>query len=759
MLVIRLITIFAFALLVAEPLYVLIGYLRKRGDREKKITFLRNFKMGKCVIVYITAVPLYFIGHLYSGMNILDSFFVAVSKIIGLVVLGYDTSSVAELMGDYPFYSLTIYFCYFLVFVNALMFTVSITHQYIASAFNAMRPFVGGERKLFIFGNNPRSLMIYSSEGSKRKLVIDELDRDAKEKLYLEGVAYRAVNDSNAYIDLLIRAAIKKASEHVIVINTENDEKNIAICRAIAERIAACPEAQRDRLYHRVKVFVFGDRSYEAIYEDIVRDGFGCIHYVNKHRAIATDFVDKYPLTAFMDERHIDYKTSLIRQGVNINVLMIGFGKTNQQILMTSIANNQFIEAGSPDPKIKPVNYYLIDREDKKSDKSLNHNYYRFELEMKNAREEAYLPMPEKPAGVESIVCDVNDKAFYDNLRRIALGGALDVNAVVIAYGSDLENMDMAKKLLEKKREWGASNMTVFVKVGGLCKNETVLDEDGCFFIGNEAQTVYNIERIVDDKLYNMAKMRNEAYDLEYSIRHDRSFRLTEKSIGENAEASRRGWYMKKSEMERESSLYCCLSLRSKLHLMGLDYCRSDDRRYSALGELSNEKYLEIYAPDDKPITGNYGVSALGKDIVSYTLDFKRTRRRNMAIHEHLRWNSFMISKGMVPADKRTILNERVPNKNGELKYTNGKNYALRRHGNLTTFEGLVEFRKMIARREGGPEEEFDVIMYDYQLLDDAHWLLSRNGYKIVKKAELDAARKNGKNAAQPIRIATPLGK
>jgi hypothetical protein len=56
----------------------------------------------------------------------------------------------------------------------------------------------------------------------------------------------------------------------------------------------------------------------------------------------------------------------------------------------------------------------------------------------------------------------------------------------------------------------------------------------------------------------------------------------------------------------------------------------------------------------------------------------------------------------------------------------------MRLHGNLTTFEGLVEYRRMIAARDGVSEESADVIKYDYQLMDDAYWLLSQNGYSIV---------------------------
>ena len=34
-------------------------------------------------------------------------------------------------------------------------------------------------------------------------------------------------------------------------------------------------------------------------------------------------------------------------------------------------------------------------------------------------------------------------------------------------------------------------------------------------------------------------------------------------------------------------------------------------------------------------------------------------------------------------------------------------------------------------------EEQADVIKYDYQLMDDAYWLLSKTGYKIIEKQEI----------------------
>ena len=93
-----------------------------------------------------------------------------------------------------------------------------------------------------------------------------------------------------------------------------------------------------------------------------------------------------------------------------------------------------------------------------------------------------------------------------------------------------------------------------------------------------------------------------------------------------------------------------------------------------------------------------------------------------------------MISCGTIPATKKAIEKETTTNEKGETKYTNGKNYQMRRHGNLTTFLGLVQFRQIVAKRKGCDEASCDVIKYDYQIMDNAHWLLTKHGYQIFKK-------------------------
>lgn len=724
-------TVICLALLLGEALYVVVNACSKK--RHERIEFLRSFKKGKCAVIFITAIPLYVVGHMYAGEGFLNSFFKAINKIINLVVLKYDVSSIEGLMNESQIYTVTIYVCFVLVMLNALIFTLSLTSQHIWCFFASLFAYFTRKEKLYIFGNNEENVSIYKSDKKRNKVIIDSLTEKEREALYMDKIVYMAtpsLKDSIAHIFDEIKKFERKI---VLVINTGDDEKNINLCREIILNIDSLSEKDEERMFQELKVFVFGDPRYEAIYEDVVSSGFGCIHIVNKYQKIAVDFIDKYPLTQFMDERQIDYSTSLIKEGVDINVLLIGFGKTNQQIFLTSVANNQFLTSKGDTPCLKRVKYMIFDKDNSENNKNLNHSYYRYENEMASVNPDDYLPLPELPAEPHYFKLDINDKNFYKQIKEIVTENENDASYIIIAFGTDLENIDMAQKLVEKRQEWGLDRLVIFVKVRNYHKEETLLEQDNCFFIGNEFDTVFDIENILGDKLFQMAKMRNALYDLEYDITHNKELEVTPEYVAENEKRAEHKWYKEKTQLERDSSLYCCLSLRSKLHLMGLDYCPKDDERS---GIETNEEYLKIYATKkDMPILDKYEATVQGKPIVYYPLELKKSRRWNMAYHEHMRWNSFMISKGLVPSTLEQIKNETYfDEKKGKIKHSNGKSYRLRRHGNITTFDGLVTFRQIISNRDKTDEREEDVIKYDYQLLDDAFYLLDRNQFKIIKR-------------------------
>jgi len=721
------ITAICLILLTLEVVYVIINTIIKK--RPERIAFIRSFKKGKCAAIFLISIPLFFLGYLYSGTNVFESVLSAITHVAGLVVLKFNLDDIPELLNANLFYKITVYYCCVLVTINAVLFAISLTGQRLWQWGQYLKTKFTSKDKLYIFGYNKGSISIYKSDKARNCVIVDKISGADCADMYFNKISFINCRKFDDVVEDIFKSISRKDNKITVVINTEDDEKNIELGRLFNEKIKQAEDPIKARLFENLDIHIFGDPRYEAIYEKLVSNSFGCVHYKNKYRMIAMGFIDKYPLTKFMDERHIDYATSLLRPNVDVNVCMIGFGKPNRQIFLTSVANNQFITAAKNGVKLKQVNYHIFDKTYAENSKCLNHSYYRFRNECAEPSPEDYLPLPELPAREEYYHVDINDPAFYNKLREILTAKSSDANFVIVSFESDLENIDMAQKLVAKSREWGIENLTIFVRVKTTHDYGSLFDNMRVFPIGNENESVYNISEITSDDIFKMAQMRNEVYDLEYKITSDKNFVMSEAAILENRAQANKNWFVTKSQLERESSLYSCLSLQSKLNMMGLEYCKSDANDLPALTE---EEYLSIYAGADMPDVRSYGLEVDGKKVVKYTLDFPDSRRKNLAILEHLRWNSFMISKGMVPASKEQILNEKQE-KNGKIKNTNGKNYSLRRHGNLTTFDGLVAFRKMVAEREGGNEADFDVIKYDYQLLDDAFWLLTKNGFKIVK--------------------------
>lgn len=785
-------SILCIALLLAITAGCLMSIFQKNG--KSAVDFIRQFKKGNCIVVYLSAIPIYWIGYVYAGNHIILSLVSAVKNAVNLVAWKYDLSVISALMRDNVFYAFAVLFCYALAASNTVLFIVSILHQNIWEWCQARAWEISRKEKLLLVGNNEENLRIYSSQKEineaykkmkfkekkdstlkiKAPMILDEFSSDEKTAFYAERVNFTSQKRGNLSsngkesdkgnllakqsgvekycLSVLKKSLKKRQGKCIIVVNMKDDADNISLCRAIIDCISEfLKENEKTEsvvsILERIRIYVFGNPEYETIYDTISDLSKGSIRYVNKYRQISMDFIDKYPLTQFMTDAQIDYESSLISPDVDVNVALIGFGKTNRQLFLTSVTNNQFLTEIDGKMAIKPVHYYAFDNRNPKNDKNFNHSYRRFENEFKaeieiqkaSPEKSPYLPLPDLPSDVHYEHLDINDGEFYTRIKRI-LSGSKKFNYVIIAFGSDLENIDMAHKMVEKKQEWGLSDTYIFVKVRDNKHKYKIFSEKKAFVIGNECESVYHIDFIDDDRILTMAKMRNRIYDLEAEIEKRRkdveSLKIENKderdkalsdavnkidTAGVYSEADYK-WYVKKEEIERESNIYACLSLRSKLHLMGLDYCHKNEKP-NAL-PLDNDAYLSLYAQTDMPEFYE-DVLADGKKIVKYNLNFRESRRKTMAIHEHMRWNSYMLTKGLVPASKEMILND---------KDKNGKNYVLRHHGNITSFDGLVEYRQMLARRDGESEENYEKIKYDYQLLDDAHWLLGRNNYKIIKK-------------------------
>lgn len=694
-------------------------------DRSGRITFIKGFKKGKGFLVYLAAYPLCFFAEYYETQNIGHSLFSAINDALSLIVVKFDFST--SLYTVNPYFHAAILFCLTLVAINSFMLTASVLYQRVANGLKVKFFGFGKDDKCIIIGNDATNKMIYNS-CPRKKIIVGVFPKSVCDDLFVEKIAYKSFADDNTlykWLNKKIGRLIKKYSSTNkklnVIVNQSDEKTNLGVCA----RFISFINGKDELLVDNVDVYVFGDREYENIYAVYEKKSRGCLHYVNAQRQIAINLIDEYPLTRFMNEKQIDYKTSLLRPEADINVIMVGFGKVNQQLFTTSVSNNQFLTTDENDNIVlKPVKYYLFDKKKSGYHKNLNHSFFRYSHGFfadgkPKIDTDKYLPLPPAPAMYRYYETDVNSPEFYDKMKSALSIGDVSKNYVIVALGNDYQNADIANKLVAKIREWELKNVMIFVRIRdrltyektGLC-----LSPDICVPFGNEKDAVYDYCTVTREKFTEMAITRNFCYDIEHDMKH----------FSVNAEEkfrSRMAWHIKRSTIEKESNVYACLSLRQKLNLMGLDCVPSTD---SKIG-IGYDEFIDLYAADDRPnvVISNDGISS-----VRYNLEYKDSRRKNLAILEHYRWNAFMIVNGFIPASLAVIKTEKDPVTG---KFTNGKNYEIRRHGNLTTFDGLSKFREIISERDGIPETEADVIKYDYQLLDGAWQLLQTCGYKIVK--------------------------
>ncbi len=735
MLVYTIASLLCMCIMAGTFLYVLAKIILLK--RTEKIVFIRDFKKGKVAIVYVVALSLYFLANLYEKKTALYAFSQAFESAVELLAFKVDVENTAALASALPIFNVTLYICHALVFVNGLMFVVSLCNESIWTVFHHAKFHISKKSKCVVVGNNVESEIIYRTCTENNVCIADNLDKEEKTELYLRGFKHRAYVRSGQLIDWVVKESRRMAKLHknarkhlyekknrlVLIINTGDDKENLVLCGKLVEKIRNNPS-----LVGFLEVYAYADSQNADVYGEYEKESLGCLRQVNKYALSAIEFIDKYPLTEYMDKRHIDYATSCLQKGVEINVSFIGFGKRNRKLFLSMVANNQFI---AKDEKgqvcVQPVNYHLFDKDVTEENTHINHNYarYRHNFTEKTVDSTAYLPLPELPAKEFYHHLDVNSIDFYDEIKQVINPDDKAINYIIVSIGDDLTTADLGNKLQAKVKEWNFNNVYFFVNI----EDKRISDDlralikgDKLKLFGDKFSSEYNYLQITREKFAEMAKKRNFVYDVEYAIAHEKEATLTEEYLQNQRERSAQAWYAKRTGVERESNVYACLSLRQKLHLMGLDYEKDAGRG------LTNAEYLQIYSPDDMPDVLCYN-QLLQKNIIGYTLDCKPSRRSAMATQEHYRWNAYMLTKGFIPATKKEILEE----KDGD-KYTNGKNYLLRRHGNITTMDGLKEFRQMVAKRNDTTEESEDVIKYDYQILDDAYWLLKETGYSIVKR-------------------------
>ena len=714
--------------------------------------------------------------------------------------------------------------------------------------------------------NNEQCYFIVNTKDEKKNLIITNelskiIERDEKRKqekidayvFKIQGKIIKKV-DSDAY-DQIIK--IKKDK----ILNAKEKETELQeIYKSINPKIDSYIKENEPNFYDdlenkkyqkeiligskNITVYVIGTEENESAFSRFEELTDGRIKYINRHRHVAYNFIERYPLTKFMDKDHIDYETGTLKNNVDINVYLIGYGSTNQQILLASVANNQFLTIEKENEKKivknKLVNYYVYNNSDNIG-KNMNHQYHRFEYEANffKGREDEFFdePIKVKPAEINlRPKTDINSKEFYSNLQEdIKKTKKEDINYIIISIGNEIENIDFAEKLTSKVNEWDVSGNTyIFVRIndssveenyareklnykeqkqysGSVEINGIVLshkdevenkknnEKKKYYFFGETDKIVFNFNNLIKQELYSAARKRNAAYEIEKKIdaEYEKLNNEEKKKYNRKTTALKqkreqhyltKSWYAK-SQIERNSNLFAILSIRTKLNLLGYDLLKPDNvDDYESVGKNKNQIdsvneevsfedfYNKYFIEEERKVKFTYKYvneknKIFDKKIYQHGLEYFETKRTYMAMQEHMRWTAFMLCMGMIPSTKKEVIED----------VNNGKDYLVRRkHGCITTFEGLMKHRRVMAIKRGikdyvkknvndvtvlsnldeycneffknqfedcerifnsfSEEEQVkylmaaDTIRYDFQILDDLEFLFELCQYKIVKK-------------------------
>ena len=808
---------------------IIFNLIRIKGF--DKLLYIRDYKKTKFIYIYISLffANLAAVGY-DEGWHIISDVLGTFKLTVESAVLKFDYKYIKLIFEDYLYCRVLFIFIYSMVFLNTVLVAVSLFYIQVWK-YIRLKEMKKKDELVVFFGYNENTLKIIKTMNLKKYgcVIIDSFKNNFDELLKHNIPFINSNITEKENIDLNLKNIYEKYQYEkcYVIVNTGDDKYNLIISKQLCNVLLTDEE-------NKIKGYVFGTCHNESAFIKYVETSLGKIKYINKQKLVAFDFIEKYPLTKFMTSEHIDYKTGTLKD-IDVNVFLLGYGNTNKQVLLASVANNQFLtlKNGKPEPKL--VNYYVYNSQDSEG-KNMNHYYYRLQNDENyfEGRANEFLSDPKdtKPAEIHPRNnINIENKDFYMTFKKdICQTKKTDINYVIISVSQETENIDLAEKIISKINEWDVDENTyVFVRAIDSSIEEKNEDENknniddqiedkeyfingvkvSCktsknnskkkkyYFFGEEDKIVYNFENILSEKLESIARKRDSIYRIEriaserYNVDNKQSIVIPyEEQIG-MSEAIIKSWYHDCTQIQRDSNLYAVLSLRSKLQLLGFDVIKNNEEELldkTKYREVDFEEFYEYYFKDSN-VEEEYSFTftdefdnKIVKKIYKTSLEFPPCIRTYMGMQEHLRWNAYTISMGVIPSTIKEIIE--TPD--------NGKDYKIcRKHGNIATFDGLLVFARIVAiknyikdqikaqwleENKDDPDykidnaklkavcqniinndyekceyifnqlpegiqrkymEQADVIKYDYQLLDDLICLFTLCDYKLVRKIDL----------------------
>ncbi len=737
-------SVLSIAYIIAATSYTILSLCSaSRSSRTEK---LKNYKKGKFLIHYPSSFPIYLAAFITAGDGAFWAACKAIESTIATAVFSFDFGLLLPIMSENILFFIATTLCVILVILNTVLFSLSLFSRRLMNFFTLRRIKNGKGDVTVLVGYSDKSLSVLTSmnrETVERKnrtkeqscdvlVIVNELTDEFREKMYINRAAYIHCPKEANIANLIEKNCKSIETRHLtVIIQTQSDSDNLKYAFQISNLATKKKELASStgvELGCGIDAYLFTEGNNDSVYRRITQASHGAVHCLNRYNMIARDFTSKYPITLFM-QKMIDTRSAAFKPKTDFRLIMIGFGNVNRQLFCTYVQNSQLLmlnEDGTT--KLMPIRCHVFDKLQAHDEATFNYTYMHYKHWLEGRAEgdsDGYFELPKLPADISFHELDVNTSGFSDEFKSCLTDSESGYNMVIISLGDDMSDLNLAEKIATYAKEKRVESKTkIFVRVRdkSLSEESAHSEENDVDIIPfGDIASLFSYSRILNHEADEIAKDRHLCYAVE------------SKKASESDEDAKRDalyrWYFEWQNIQRESNAYAALSMRAKFNLLGYDIVKrkyeENDDSASFIADYTQKNPIEykktLVDGEEKIVTVN------DKKLVDYTKEYHKpgTPRTNLAICEHARWNAYHICNGFIPASR------------DELK-TEGKNSLLRRrkHINLTTMAGLDEYAKWRIAEFGLSDNDADVIKYDYQLMDDAVWLLHRSGYSIEKIKE-----------------------
>ena len=687
--------------------FFLFGLMLIKMIRQKEISDIRTAGyFGPAIIVNFGLYLIAVFGMNYgTSQSALVNFCDCVIHAVSACLLNIESEIIDPAVASNDIFGFAFILCYALNLFTLIFVVVGLTGRYLFNFIKVRFILSKKQQKFIIFGYSNDAIEFSKTIPSRNVIFwLNNLDKSTKKQLLSKKYM-------NLYFENINAETIKKLGKYrsrITFISFVNDNAKIL------KLINAYTKAD-NKMFN---LYVSLDNQFE----DAFKFNFGSknITFFNKFSLISKKFISDHPITSYLNSNQLDYTTATVKNNVDINVLFIGYGNTNKNILHNMVIDNQLPTIINSKPTLKNINYHIFDRNEF-LDKNFNANIGRYYQDALDTT--AYYDLPERPVDMQYHDIDVYHEQFFKKLDYILSNTDENnsLNYCIVSFGSDLENIDEIIRLKQYFAQKDLDdNMQYFCRI----TNSTyvqVLEKLGIHPFGEYA--IMNYETIIGEKLNKLSLERNfqkelkrpEVIESYEQINRIRSIKKRQKQL----DTLKLHLWNSLDHYTRDFDSYSSINIRTKLNLIGLDTIGNI--------EVSNKEYYALYDTMQEMETINR------TKVYNFPYPNTLSPRNILAYQELLHSNAFWFLKGFVPMPKQTI--------DKECNLLNNIDYNKKQLASMTTFKGLDQIIKSKIRMRDKlklrtPNEDLDLKKPLYQVMDNTP-LYKYTTYKIYKKEDI----------------------